>query len=560
MSESSALVAKLWNYCHVLRDDGVSTIEYVEQLTYLLFLKMADERAKAGMGQVVPAGLDWQSLLDRDGDDLEVHYRHVLSELGRQPGTLGTIYRKAQNRIQDPAKLRRLVVNLINEETWTAVDADLKGDAYEGLLQKGAEDTKSGAGQYFTPRPLIRAMMACLSPKPGETVADPAVGTGGFLLAAHEWVVDHHIESMDVDDKRFLRDETVHGWEIVDGTARLCAMNLLLHGIGTPTGPSLVTVVDALRADPGVRFDIVAANPPFGRKSSMTMVNEAGEVQREDLVIVRDDFWASTSNKQLNFLQHIKTMLKINGRAAVVLPDNVLFEAGAGETIRRRLMAECDLHTILRLPTGIFYAQGVKANVLFFDRKPAAADPWTKDVWVYDLRTNMHFTLKTKPLRESDLDGFVAAYSPADRIDAGGVRAVPPVRLRRGHRPGQGQPRHHLAARRHPRRRLHPAPTGGAGRRDRRGAGGGVGAVHRTRGHASRGRAGSRGRAMTTGDARGTCVVRARQRKSSTSRRGSRWCAVRKRPGSGAGTTPAQSGGRARSRRSPARTISASDR
>ncbi|MCU0298477.1 MAG: type I restriction-modification system subunit M [Candidatus Nanopelagicales bacterium] len=415
MSESSALVAKLWNYCHVLRDDGVSTIEYVEQLTYLLFLKMADERAKAGMGQVVPAGLDWQSLMDRDGDDLEVHYRHVLSELGRSPGTLGTIYRKAQNRIQDPAKLRRLVVNLINEETWTAVDADLKGDAYEGLLQKGAEDTKSGAGQYFTPRPLIRAMMACLSPKPGETIADPAVGTGGFLLAAHEWVVDHHIEAMDVDDKRFLRDETVHGWEIVDGTARLCAMNLLLHGIGTPTGPSLVTVVDALRADPGVRFDMVAANPPFGRKSSMTMVNEAGEVQREDLVIVRDDFWASTSNKQLNFLQHIKTMLKVNGRAAVVLPDNVLFEAGAGETIRRRLMAECDLHTILRLPTGIFYAQGVKANVLFFDRKPAAADAWTKDVWVYDLRTNMHFTLKTKPLRESDLGGFVAAYSPGDR-------------------------------------------------------------------------------------------------------------------------------------------------
>ncbi|MGB7964555.1 MAG: class I SAM-dependent DNA methyltransferase, partial [Propionicimonas sp.] len=415
MSESSALVAKLWNFCNVLRDDGVSTIEYVEQLTYLLFLKMADERAEAGMGSVVPEGLNWQSLLDRDGDELEVHYRHILTELGKQPGTLGTIFRKAQNRIQDPAKLRRLVVNLINEETWTAVDADLKGDAYEGLLQKGAEDTKSGAGQYFTPRPLIRAMMACLSPRPGETVADPACGTGGFLLAAHEWVVDHHIAEMDADDKRFLRDSTVHGWEIVDGTARLCSMNLLLHGIGTPTGPSLVTVGDALRADPGVRFDLVAANPPFGRKSSMTMVNEAGEVEREDLVIVRDDFWASTSNKQLNFLQHIKTMLRVKGRAAVVLPDNVLFEAGAGETIRRRLMAECDLHTILRLPTGIFYAQGVKANVLFFDRKPAAAEAWTTAVWVYDLRTNMHFTLKTKPLRYADLADFVAAYQPQDR-------------------------------------------------------------------------------------------------------------------------------------------------
>jgi type I restriction enzyme M protein len=414
-SSSNQLVQKLWNFCNVLRDDGVSTIEYVEQLTYLLFLKMADERLKAGLGEVVPYGLDWQSLLDRDGDELETHYRHILESLGKEPGCLGTIFRKAQNRIQDPAKLRRLVVNLINEETWTAVDADLKGDAYEGLLQKGAEDTKSGAGQYFTPRALTRAMIACLQPRPGEVVADPACGTGGFLLAAHEWIVDHHITGMDADDKRFLRDEALHGWEIVDGTARLCAMNLLLHGIGTPNGASLVTVADALRADAGVRVDVVAANPPFGRKSSMTMVNEAGESEREDLVVVRDDFWASTSNKQLNFLQHIKTMLKIGGRAAVVLPDNVLFEAGAGEMIRRRLLAECDLHTILRLPTGIFYAQGVKANVLFFERKPAAMDAWTKETWVYDLRTNMHFTLKTKPLRYEDLADFVAAYSPADR-------------------------------------------------------------------------------------------------------------------------------------------------
>ena len=426
VASSNQLVQKLWNFCNVLRDDGVSTIEYVEQLTYLLFLKMADERNKAGLGEVVPYGLDWQSLLDRDGDELEVHYRHLLESLGRQPGTLGTIFRKAQNRIQDPAKLRRLVVNLINEETWTSVDADLKGDAYEGLLQKGAEDTKSGAGQYFTPRALTRAMIACLQPKPGETVADPACGTGGFLLAAHEWIVDHHISEMDADDKRFLRDEALHGWEIVDGTARLCAMNLLLHGIGTPTGDSLVTVADALRADPGVRVDVIAANPPFGRKSSMTMVNEAGEVEREDLVVVRDDFWASTSNKQLNFLQHIVRMLKIGGRAAVVLPDNVLFEAGAGETIRRRLLAECDLHTILRLPTGIFYAQGVKANVVFFDRKPAAADPWTKETWVYDLRTNKHFTLKTSPLREVDLAEFVDAYCPDDR-----TRRVESERFRR---------------------------------------------------------------------------------------------------------------------------------
>jgi type I restriction enzyme M protein len=414
-ANSNQLVQKLLNYRNVLRDDGVSTIEYVEQLTYLLFLKMADERKKSGLGEVVPYGLDWQSLLDRDGDELEVHYRHLLESLGRQGGTLGTIFRKAQTRIQDPAKLRRLVVNLIDQETWTSVDTDVKGDAYEAILQDGAADTKSGAGQYFTPRPLVRSVIACLQPKPGETIADPACGTGGFLLAAHEWIVDHHIDEMDADEKRFLRDESLHGWEIVDGTARLCAMNLLLHGIGTPTGDSLVTVTDTLRADPGVRVDLIAANPPFGRKSSITMVNEAGEAEREDLVVVRDDFWASTSNKQLNFLQHIKGMLKIGGRAAVVLPDNVLFEAGAGETIRRHLLAECDLHTILRLPTGIFYKPGVKANVLFFDRKPAAAAAWTTETWIYDLRTNKHFTLKANPLREADLVEFVDGFCRDDR-------------------------------------------------------------------------------------------------------------------------------------------------
>jgi type I restriction enzyme M protein len=408
------LVQKLWNFCNVLRDDGVSTIEYVEQITYLLFLKMADEKMQAGQARIVPEGLDWQSLLSKDGDELEVHYRHVLAELAKSPGTLGVIFRKAQNRIQDPAKLRRLIVNLIDAETWTAVDTDLKGDAYEGLLEKGAADTKSGAGQYFTPRSLIRAMVAVIQPRPGERVADPACGTGGFLLAAHEWVVEQHIKEMDADQKKFLRDEMVQGWEIVDGTARLCAMNMLLHGIGTPNGEALVHTDDALKGDPGARFEIILANPPFGRKSSMKSSVDA-EGESDDLTIVRDDFWASTSNKQLNFLQHIKTLLKVNGRAAVVLPDNVLFEGGAGETVRKKLMDECDLHTILRLPTGIFYANGVKANVLFFDRKPAAEAAWTKDVWVYDLRTNKHFTLKTKTIGASDFQEFIDAYQPQDR-------------------------------------------------------------------------------------------------------------------------------------------------
>lgn len=414
MSDSDQLVAKLWNFCNVLRDDGVSTIEYVEQLTYLLFLKMADERVRAGQQPLIPGDLDWQSLLDRDGDDLEVHYRHILEQLGRQPGTLGTIYRKAQNRIQDPAKLRRLVVNLIEPETWTAVDADLKGDAYESLLQKGAEDTKTGAGQYFTPRPLIQAMVACVRPRPGEKVADPAAGTGGFLMISHEWIVEHHIEEMDAHEKRQLRDSTFTAWEIVDGTARLCAMNLLLHGIGSPSGDSLVRVEDSLKGDPGQRFDIVLTNPPFGRKSSLRSSTDV-DGEPDDLTVVRDDFWASTSNKQLNFLQHIKTLLKVTGRASVVLPDNVLFEAGAGETIRRKLLQECDVHTILRLPTGVFYAQGVKANVVFFDRKPAAEAPWTREVWVYDLRTNKHFTLKTNPLGATDLQEFVTAYRADDR-------------------------------------------------------------------------------------------------------------------------------------------------
>jgi type I restriction enzyme M protein len=415
MSTQNGLVQRLWSYCNVLRDDGLSYGDYLEQLTYLLFLKMADEQTKPPFSgpPVVPEGLDWPSLMQRDGDDLEVHYRHLLAELGRRPGMLGVVFRKAQNRIQDPAKLRRLVVDLIDRESWLTLDADVKGDAYEGLLERNAEDVKSGAGQYFTPRPLIRAIVEVMRPQPGTRIADPACGTGGFLLAAHESIAANHL--LDPDEKRQLRYEALKGWEIVDNTARLCVMNLLLHGIGDEEHESPIVVDDALKADPGERFEMVLTNPPFGRKSSMTFVSDEGEVAREDLVVVRDDFWASTANKQLNFVQHVKTMLAINGRAAVVVPDNVLFEGGAGETVRRRLLDECDVHTLLRLPTGVFYAQGVKANVLFFDRKPAAEAPWTRDLWVYDLRTNMHFTLKQNPLRRDHLQDFVDAYRPESR-------------------------------------------------------------------------------------------------------------------------------------------------
>ncbi|MEX1006363.1 MAG: class I SAM-dependent DNA methyltransferase [Acidimicrobiia bacterium] len=417
MSDTSGLVQRLWNYCNVLRDDGLSYGDYLEQLTYLLFLKMADEQTRPPFSRpaVVPAGLDWASLIDVDGDELEVQYRHVLTELGRQPGTLGVIFRKAQNRIQDPAKLRRLVVDLIDREEWMTLDADVKGDAYEGLLQKNAEDTKTGAGQYFTPRALIRGIVDVMRPEPGVTLCDPACGTGGFFLAAYEFMArDPHL---DPEQRRFLRDSAFHGWEIVDNTARLCAMNLLLHGIGSPEANSPIRVEDALAGDPGERFGMVLTNPPFGKKSSITVVSSDGESQRETLTYYRDDFWATTSNKQLNFVQHVKTLLEIGGRAAVVVPDNVLFEGGAGETVRRKLLHDCEVHTLLRLPTGVFYAQGVKANVLFFDRKPASETPWTRELWVYDLRTNQHFTLKENPLRREDLDDFVERFQPESRYE-----------------------------------------------------------------------------------------------------------------------------------------------
>jgi type I restriction enzyme M protein len=412
MSDSRRLVDKLWSYCNVLRDDGVGVIEYTEQLTYLLFLKMAHERAtrKLNPQSIIPDQYSWQKLLDADGVDLEVEYTRILSALAQQPGTLGTIYRKAQNRIQDPAKLKRLIVDLIGKENWSASGTDLNGDAYEELLSKGASDAGSGAGQYFTPRDLIRAIVDVIDPTSNDTVVDPACGTAGFLMVAHEHAA-REAENLTPTQRDHLRDSFVRGYELVDGTARLAAMNLLLHGIGTADGDSQIEVRDALIADPGQRWSVVLSNPPFGRKSSLTMIAADGREARDDVEIERQDFVVTTSNKQLNFLQHIMTILDINGRAAVVLPDNVLFEGGAGETLRRKLLADFDLHTMLRLPTGIFYAQGVKANVLFFDKKPASEQPWTTKLWVYDLRTNQHFTLKQSPLRRHHLDEFVELYS-----------------------------------------------------------------------------------------------------------------------------------------------------
>lgn len=412
-NHSQQIVQKLWNYCNVLRDDGLSYQDYLEQLTYLLFLKMADERGQLFPDRRtdIPAEYAWPKLKSLDGDELDRHYRKTLEELGKRPGMLGVIFRKAQSKIQNPANLRRLVADLIDRESWLALDADVKGDAYEGLLQKNAEDVKGGAGQYFTPRPLIQAIVDCTCPGPRETLCDPACGTGGFLLAAYEFVSRHH--KLDKEQKRHLKHKALRGWEIVDATARLCVMNLYLHGIDPDDCP--IRVADSLASDSGERFSMVLTNPPFGKKSTMAVINEEGEAEKQDQAVVRPDFWASTKNKQLNFLQHVVTQLQIHGRAAIVVPDNVLFEGGAGETIRRKLLHECELHTLLRLPTGIFYAQGVKANVLFLDRMPASETPWTKKLWIYDLRTNKRFTLKTNPLRRGDLDEFVSCYQPENR-------------------------------------------------------------------------------------------------------------------------------------------------
>ena len=413
MSESKQIVNKLWNYCNILRDDGLSYGDYVEQLTYLLFLKMDDERSKPPYNKksTIPKKYAWQSLIDKDGTELETHYIETLQELGKEEGIIGVIFRKAQNRIQDPAKLRKLIIELINKENWLSLESDVKGDAYEGLLEKNAADVKGGAGQYFTPRPLINAIVNVMKPEPGLKIHDPACGTGGFLLSANNYIVKNF--NLDRDEKEILKHKTFSGHDIVPMVARLCVMNLYLHGIDGGTSP--IEVTDSLKKNPGAIYDMVLTNPPFGKKSSETIITEEGDTAKQTLTVVREDFWTETSNKQLNFLQHVRSILKINGRSAIVLPDNVLFEGGAGETVRKKLMETCDLHTILRLPTGIFYAQGVKANVLFFDKKVASKEVITSKIWIYDLRTNINFTLKENPLKEEDLDDFVKCYNPDNR-------------------------------------------------------------------------------------------------------------------------------------------------
>ena len=454
ITDSRRLVDKLWSYCNVLRDDGVGVIEYTEQLTYLLFLKMAHERAtrKLKPQQIVPEEYSWQRLLDAEGTQLEFEYTRILVGLAQQPGTLGTIFRKAQNRIQDPAKLKRLIVDLIDKEHWSASGTDIKGDAYEELLSKGASDKGSGAGQYFTPRELIHAMVDVIQPTPDDTVVDPACGTGGFLLVAHEYAAQG-AENLTPTQRDNLRDRLRERLRTRRRHCTACS--------DEPAAPRhrhrrrRLTDRRARRSDrrPGQALVGRACRirPSAGSRRSRWSVPMAARCVRTPRSSARTSS-SRPANKQLNFLQHIMTILDINGRAAVVLPDNVLFEGGAGETLRRKLLADFDLHTMLRLPTGIFYAQGVKANVLFFDKKPASEQPWTKKLWVYDLRTNQHFTLKQNPLRRHHLEEFVECYlrrqgARRTRRDRR-RRPLAVLHLRRARRPRQGKSRHHLAPRR----------------------------------------------------------------------------------------------------------------
>ena len=396
-----------------LRDEGIGSGAYLEQITYLLFLKMIDEYTEPPYNKplTIPKDCTWGMLKELSGDNLDKKYKYILETLGKKDGILREIYQDADNKIKKPALLKR-VISMIDSENWVSMASDVKGAIYEELLKEYAEDTKSGAGQYFTPRALINTMVKCLRPEPKKTCVDPACGTGGFLLSAYDFISNNY--DLTKDEKKFLKEKTFSGVELVQETYRLCLMNLFLHGIGDINGKDVcIDRRDSLLTKPNVTYDYVLANPPFGRKSSLTFTNEEGEEEQEDLVYNRSDFWTTTSNKQLNFVQHIYSILKTSGRAAVVVPDNVLFE-GAGDIVRRNLLKRTNLHTILRLPTGIFYKPGVKANVIFFDNK-LPSDEWqTKNVWVYDFRTNIHFTLKQNPMTESSLDDFVKCYNPTN--------------------------------------------------------------------------------------------------------------------------------------------------
>jgi type I restriction enzyme M protein len=409
-TSASALVQKVWNYAHVLKDDGLAFMDYTEQITYLLFLKMAWEQQQPGASEI-PSRYTWGALknISDKAKRLE-RYHQGLRKLSERPGLIGLIFTKPQSKINDPAKLH-LLIQMIDSEDWSNLDVDVKGEVYEGLLARNADDVRGGAGQYFTPRPVIRAIVEVMRPEPMMRISDPACGTGGFLLAAFEYLKNRTVNA---EEDVYLRTRALHGVDLVPNVARLCAMNLFLHGIVTDPEHPVVSVGDSLesKAEP---VDMVLMNPPFGKKSSFTIIGEDGKQVTDKISYERSDFWVTTSNKQFNFVQHVHSMLKETGRAAMVVPDNVLFEGGAGERIRRALLQRCDVHTMLRLPTGIWYSPGVKANVLFFDKKPEAETPATKEIWIYDLRSNRNFSLRQNPIQTEDLMDFIHCYRADDQ-------------------------------------------------------------------------------------------------------------------------------------------------
>lgn len=406
---ASSLVQRVWQYAHVLKDDGLAFMDYTEQITYLLFLKMAWEQRQSGASEI-PSRYSWGALrgIADNAKRLE-RYHQGLRKLSDAPGLVGLIFTKPQSKIGDPAKLN-LLMDMIDSEQWSRLDVDVKGEVYEGLLARNADDVRGGAGQYFTPRPVIRAIVEVMQPEPMMRIADPACGTGGFLLGAFEYL---KTRTANQREAQYLRTKALRGVDLVPNVARLCAMNLFLHGVGADPRYPAVSIGDSLESQ-GEPADMVLTNPPFGKKSSFTVIGADGKSQTDKLSYERPDFWVTTSNKQLNFLQQVYSMLAENGRAAVVIPDNVLFEGGAGERIRRALLDQCDVHTLLRLPPGIWYSPGVKANVLFFDKRKPGGPPATKEVWIYDLRSGRNFSLRQNPIGQDDLRDFIRCYRAGD--------------------------------------------------------------------------------------------------------------------------------------------------
>lgn len=384
----SALLKKVWDIAGVLAAAGVGFTDYITQLTYILFLKMDNEKEEMGLNSSIPEGCKWKDLIDLNGTDLVEKYEENLSDLSKEPGLIGTIFTKAVNKIDKPVLLKK-VLDMVSEENWYMMEGDFKGAIYEGILEKNGQDKKSGAGQYFTPRALIKAIVDVVDPKITETVADPCCGTGGFLLAAFD---NMRTQSKDIEKQKFLKNNALHGADNTALVVTLASMNLYLHDIGINRSP--IAYKDSLTDTTDDLYDVVLTNPPFGTRPQGSVSVSAS----------RPEF-IKTSDNQVNFLQHIMSIVKTGGRAGVVLPDSVLTDGGATLKVREKLMKDYNLHTILRLPTGIFYANGVKTNVLFFDK----GEP-TKDIWVYDYRTGVKHTMATKPMTRADLDEFVDCY------------------------------------------------------------------------------------------------------------------------------------------------------